>query len=146
MRDWGRLWLDQEASVHAVDRNMLLRVHGQSLNTWAIPTEDLARLFFLEDKALDHPKDYWLLRDDKKKPLLTENSLSRDTDFMVVSNKSTLAACFMNYKSYQTEVKRNNIVLKGAFVLETTSPSWMATSEIGRGSGVSRLSTDKKYD
>ena len=42
---------------------------------------------------------------------LTENRLSRDTSFMVVSNKLTLAACFMNYKSYQTEVKRNNILL-----------------------------------
>ena len=56
MGDWGRLWLDQEASVHAAGGNMLLWVLGQNLNTRAIPKDDVALQFCLEDEALDRPQ------------------------------------------------------------------------------------------
>ena len=65
-------------------------------------------------------------------PILGHCVYGRDPDLIVISKKTTLAACFMNYTSYQVEISRNKIILDGAQTLQSTFPAWMASSEIGR--------------
>ena len=130
--EWGRDWLDQEASVHAADSGMLLWVLGRKLYTPALPMGDLTIQFCMEEDNRAISKDYWYHIENRRRPELADNSLGRDPDLIVISKKTTLAACFMNYTSYQVEISRNKIILDGAQTLQSTFPVWMASSEIGR--------------
>ena len=129
---WGRDWLDQEASVHAADSGMLLWVLGRKLHTAALPMSDLTIQFCMEEENRVVSKDYWYHIENRRRPELADNSLGRVPDLIVISKKTTLAACFMNYTSYQVEISRNKIILDGAQTLQSTFPAWMASSEIGR--------------
>jgi hypothetical protein len=135
--EWGRDWLDQEASVHAADSSMLLWVLGRKLHTPALPMSDLTIQFCMEEDSRAISTDYWYHIENRRRPELADNSLGRDPDLIVISKKTTLAACFMNYTSYQVEISRNKIILDGAQTLQCTFPVWMASSEIGR------LATDR---
>jgi DNA-binding HxlR family transcriptional regulator len=130
--EWGRDWLDQEASVHAADSGMLLWVLGRKLHTEALPMRDLTIQFCMEEGSRAISTDYWYHIENRQRPELADNSLGRDPDLIVISKKTTLAACFMNYTSYQAEISRNRIILDGAQTLQSTFPVWMASSEIGR--------------
>lgn len=132
--EWGREWLDHEASVHSANSGMLLWVLGRNLHTAALPMSDATIQFCLEEDAGAISKDYWYHIEDRQRPELADNSLGRDPDLIVISKKTTLAACFMNYTSYQIEISRNKIILDGGQPLQNTFPVWMATSEIGRNS------------
>ena len=129
--EWGREWLDQEASVHAADSGMLLWVLGRKLRTEALPLTDVTIQFCLEEDDRVLSKDYWYHIEDKQQPELADNGLGRDPDLIIISKKTTLAACFMNYTSYQFEIDHNKIILDGIQPLQQTFPDWMATSEIG---------------
>jgi len=130
--EWGRDWLDQEASVHAADSGMLLWVLGRKLHTQALPMNDLTIQFCMEEDSRTISTDYWYHIENRRRPELADNSLGRDPDLIVISKKTTLAACFMNYTSYQVEISRNKIILDGTQTLQSTFPVWMASSEIGR--------------
>jgi hypothetical protein len=130
--EWGREWLDQEASVHAADSGMLLWVLGRKLHTDALPMNDATIQFCVEEDERVLSKDYWYHIENREQPELADNSLGRDPDLIVISKKTTLAACFMNYTSYQVEIARNKIILDGAQPLQNTFPAWMASSEIGK--------------
>ena len=130
--EWGRNWLDQEASIHAADSGMLLWVLGRKLHTAALPMNDATIQFCLEEDSRVISKDYWYHIENRQQPELADNSLGRDPDLIVISKKTTLAACFMNYTSYQVEISRNKIILDGGQPLQQTFSAWMATSEIGR--------------
>jgi len=130
--EWGREWLDQEASVHAADSGMLLWVLGRKLRTEALPFTDVTIQFCVEEDDLVLSKDYWYHIENREQPVLADNSLGRDPDLIVISKKTTLAACFMNYTSYQMEIARNKIILDGGQSLQNTFPEWMASSEIGK--------------
>ena len=130
--EWGRDWLDQEASVHAADSSMLLWVLGRKLHTPALPMSDLTIQFCMEEDSRAISTDYWYHIENRRRPELADNNLGRDPDLIVISKKTTLAACFMNYTSYQVEISRNKIILDGAQTLQSTFPAWMASSEIGR--------------
>jgi len=56
--EWGREWLDQEASVHAADSGMLLWVLGRKLHTAALPMNDATIQFCLAEDARVISKDY----------------------------------------------------------------------------------------
>lgn len=130
--EWGREWLDQEASVHAADSGMLLWVLGRKLRTEALPMNNATIQFCVEEDERVLSKDYWYHIENREQPDLADNSLGRDPDLIVISKKTTLAACFMNYTSYQVEIARNKIILDGAQPLQNTFPAWMASSEIGK--------------
>ena len=130
--EWGREWLDQEASVHAADSGMLLWVLGRKLHTESLPMNDATIQFCVEEDERVLSKDYWFHIENREQPELADNSLGRDADLIVISKKTTLAACFMNYTSYQVEIARNKIILDGAQPLQNTFPAWMASSEIGK--------------
>ena len=130
--EWGREWLDQEASVHAADSGMLLWVLGRKLRTAALPMSDVTVQFCMEDDSQVISKDYWYHIENRQRPELSDNSLGRVPDLIVISKKTTLAACFMNYTSYQVEISSNKIILDGVQALQNTFPAWMAASEIGR--------------
>jgi len=130
--EWGREWLDQEASVHAADSGMLLWVLGRKLHTAALPMNDATIQFCLAEDAQVISKDYWYHIENRQRPELADNSLGRKPDLIVISNKTTLAACFMNYTTYQAEIANNKIILDGGQSLQNTFPAWMASSEIGR--------------
>jgi hypothetical protein len=91
----------------------------------------------MEEDSRAISTDYWYHIENRGRPELADNSLGRDPDLIVISKKTTLAACFMNYTSYQVEISRNKIILDGAQTLQCTFPVWMASSEIGR------LATDR---
>ena len=130
--EWGRDWLDQEASVHAADSGMLLWVLGRRLHTASLPMSDLTIQFCMEEDNRIISKDYWYHIENRQLPELSDNSLGRNPDLIVISKKTTLAACFMNYTSYQDEISSNKIILDGAQTLQSTFPAWMASSDIGR--------------
>ena len=130
--EWGREWLDQEASVHSADSGMLLWVLGRKLHTESLPMNDATIQFCVEEDERVLSKDYWFHIENREQPELADNSLGRKPDLIVISKKTTLAACFMNYTSYQVEIARNKIILDGAQPLQNTFPAWMASSEIGK--------------
>ena len=130
--EWDREWLDQEASVHAADSGMLLWILGRKLQTEALPMNDATIQFCVEEGEREISKDYWYRIKDRQQPELADSGLGRDPDLIVISKKTTVAACFMNYTSYQVEIARNKIILDGSQPLQNTFPAWMASSEIGR--------------
>lgn len=130
--EWGREWLDQEASVHAADSGMFLWVLGRKLHTEALPIDDVTIQFCLEEDHRALSRDYWYHIKDRQRPELSDNSLGRDPDLIIISKKTTLAACFMNYTTYDLETQRSRIILEGLQPLRHTFAAWMPTSEIGR--------------
>ena len=130
--EWGREWLDQEASVHASDSGMLLWVMGHKLNTEALPTDNATLHFSLKNEESLDEKNYWFHIQDRQKPELSDRSFGCASDLIIITTRATLAACFMNYTSYQAEIACNEIILEGDEILKNTFPAWMATSEIGR--------------
>ena len=90
--EWGRDWLDQEASVHAADSGMLLWVLGRKLRTEALPLTDVTIQFCLEEDDRVLSKDYWYHIEDKQQPELADNGLGRDPGLMIISKNTTLAA------------------------------------------------------
>lgn len=130
--EWDRESLDQEASVHAADSGMLLWILGRKLQTKALPMNDATIQFCVEEGEREISKDYWYRIKDRQQPELADSGLGHDPDLIVISKKTTVAACFMNYTSYQVEIARNKIILDGSQPLQNTFPAWMASSEIGR--------------
>jgi DNA-binding HxlR family transcriptional regulator len=132
MGEWGRGWLDQEASVHAADGAMLLWILGQKINANVMPKSAAVLHFCLDESRENGAHDYFIMFDDDQKPELTDNNFGYEPDLVILAKKSTLAACYMNYTTYATELKKQTIVLEGDYKLQKSFTNWMATSELGR--------------
>ena len=133
MGEWGREWLDQEASVHSADSAMLLWILSQKINLNFLPSDTAVLHFCLNERTGNEAQDYYILLNKHQKPELTDNNLGHEPNLVIVTEKSILAACYMNYTSYASELKKQTIILEGDYKLQKSFVNWMATSELGRG-------------